>query len=209
MSKGAILVAIVDADSAYVSLLKPVLEQAPAIGRVSAGISPEEVVADLSASNPDVVLIDTAIQDRDAAAVIRDLKTRWPTAAVVALTSSDAQESIAASLQAGASGYLLKSSSVASISDAVEEAAAGGCPLSPLVGRKIAAWFHGRSANDSPAARLTPREREIVTFISRGATNRDVAISLGLSEATVRAHLRRMYEKLNVHSRAEVRGRRR
>jgi DNA-binding NarL/FixJ family response regulator len=201
-------VIVIDPDAAYSALLKTILPNAAGMGKVSLYSNLKAAVDVSGGTFPGVVLADIK-GCSDPSSFVKGVKTGFPEAAILIVSQCNDEDSIAACLQAGASGYLLKKAPLASICDAVEEAHAGGCPLCPQVARKVARWFHAHRTAPQAPPNLSRREEEILTMVANGAKNREIAAKLGLSEATVRAHLQRTYKKLNVTSRVQaVAGRR-
>ena len=112
------------------------------------------------------------------------------------------EERIFAAVKAGASGYLLKDASAGRIVGAVLEVAHGGAPVSPLVAKKLLGYVRGDDAGEDLG--LTNRERDVLDLIVEGLIEDAIADRLSISPHTVRSHIKNLYEKLQVHSRAEV-----
>lgn len=145
---------------------------------------------------PDLVLMDLNLGDGiGGIETTRTLRQRHPSVQVLAVTTFDAEADIVGALEAGATGYVLKDSPTQALIDAVGEAAAGRSILSPEVQQRL---VH-RMTN--PATALSPREAEILEALATGATNREVAKALFISESTVKTHLVHLYGKLGVDSR--------
>mgnify|MGYP000851929162 CR=1 FL=1 len=145
---------------------------------------------------PDLVLMDLNLGDGiGGIETTRTLRERHPGVQVLAVTTFDAEADIVGALEAGATGYVLKDSPTAALIDAVSEAAAGRSILSPEVQQRL---VH-RMTN--PHSALSPREAEILEALATGATNREVAKRLFISESTVKTHLVHLYEKLGVDNR--------
>ncbi|MGQ4402624.1 response regulator [Streptomyces hayashii] len=161
----------------------------------------EEAVRLAVALTPDVVLMDLRFAGRDDGAVdgvaaVRMLAAEAPRVPVVMLTSYSGRADVVRALEAGARGYVLKAGPPEDLFRAVRSAAVGGMGIAPevivdLVGQVV-----------SPAPELTVREREVVRLVADGHSNRAIADSLYLSEATIKTHLVRIYRKLGVDNRA-------
>lgn len=145
---------------------------------------------------PDLVLMDLNLgEGLDGIQTTRRLRTQHPGVQVLAVTTFDAEADIVGALEAGATGYVLKDSPTEALIAAVQEAAAGRSVLSPEVQQRLVARM------TSPGTALSPREAEILEALASGATNREVARRLFISESTVKTHLVHLYEKLGVDSR--------
>lgn len=145
---------------------------------------------------PDLVLMDLNLGDGiGGIETTRRLRTQHPDVQVLAVTTFDAEADVVGALEAGASGYVLKDAPTEALLDAVREAAAGRSVLSPEVQQLLVR----RMAE--PRTALSPRETEILEVLATGATNREAAKRLFVSESTVKTHLVHLYEKLGVESR--------
>ncbi|MBO0775935.1 MAG: response regulator transcription factor [Actinobacteria bacterium] len=150
---------------------------------------------------PDVVLMDLLMPGMDGIEATRRIKARWPVIEVVAVTSFLEEAKVRAALAAGAAGYLLKDAQAGEVAAALRAAAAGECHLDPAVGKLIAASLRG----PRPAAStLTAREREVLALIADGATNRQIARRLGVTERTARTHVSNILGKLQLTSRTQA-----
>ena len=150
---------------------------------------------------PDVVLMDLLMPGMDGIEATRQLKARWPDVEVVAVTSFLEEAKVRAALEAGAAGYLLKDAQAHQVAAAIRAAAAGQCHLDPAVAKLLAATLRApRPAADS----LTARERDVLTLIAGGATNRQIARRLGVTERTARTHVSNILGKLGLTSRTQA-----
>jgi DNA-binding NarL/FixJ family response regulator len=166
--------------------------------------SAEEALEEIPALHPDVVLVDINLPGMNGVELVERLKARLPDLQILMLTLYERSDLIFNALRAGANGYLLKSTSSAELIRAVEQVHAGGAPMTMSVARKVIACFHHQDRLLSPVEELTPREREILEQLARGSYYREIGESLGISMATVRAHLHSVYKKLHVKSRAQA-----
>ena len=157
---------------------------------------------------PQVVLMDIEMPGTDGIGTTAAVRAAWPGLEVLMLTVFEAEDKIFAAIQAGASGYLLKDAGAEAIVRAVQDVAAGGAPTSPLVARKLLGYVreHERPADPraEPAVRLTPREAEVLERLVEDTPEVAIAEALGISPHTVRSHVKNLYAKLEVHSRAQA-----
>lgn len=163
----------------------------------------EPAIAALAAEKPDVVLIDVGLPGMTGIEGIPQIKAKAPEAQVVVLTVFEDHDKIFNALCAGASGYLLKGSPVAQIGDAIREVMRGGAPMSPPVARRVLGMF----TKLVPARGnygLTEREKGILELMTEGKTMKEIAEVAGVSYHTVDSHLRNIYAKLHVNSRASA-----
>ncbi|MEM9998074.1 MAG: response regulator transcription factor [Bacteroidota bacterium] len=154
------------------------------------------------AALPEVVLMDIELPGIDGITATTRLKSAHPAIEVLMLTVFEDEERIFAAVKAGASGYLLKDASAGRIVGAVLEVAHGGAPVSPLVAKKLLSYVRGDDAGEDLG--LTNRERDVLDLIVEGLIEDAIADRLSISPHTVRSHIKNLYEKLQVHSRAEV-----
>jgi DNA-binding NarL/FixJ family response regulator len=134
------------------------------------------------------------------------LKAIMPSLLVIMVTIYRDNDKIFDALKAGACGYLLKRSSPEDLRRAILDVKSGGAPMSAEIARRVVEAFHkpADGANADPDLGLSKRENEILQLLSKGMANKEIADHLGLSVETVRVHLKRIYDKLHVHSRTEA-----
>jgi DNA-binding NarL/FixJ family response regulator len=156
-----------------------------------------EAVAYAQSLDPDVVLMDLRMPGMDGVAAIRKLATLAIRAKVLVLTTYDTDSDVLPAIEAGATGYLLKDTPRAELLRAVRAAARGEAVLSPTVATKLLGQVRAPAKDD-----LSKRELEVLALIAKGATNREAAARLFISEATVKTHLLHLYAKLGVSDRA-------
>jgi DNA-binding NarL/FixJ family response regulator len=159
----------------------------------------EQAVAAARMLHPDVVLCDLRLgEGMDGVATTAALRALEPAPAVIILTTYDRDADILRAIEAGAAGYLLKDVSPETIMRALAQAAAGELVLAPELAERVA---EGRRR---PQVRLTDREHEVLGMLGAGASNREIARALFVTEATVKTHLVNLFGKLQVESRAKA-----
>ena len=166
--------------------------------------SGEEALKRLPEEKVDVVLMDIQLPRMSGIACTARLKPLMPETQILILTVSADSDTVFRALEAGADGYLLKRCSPAELQTAVLDVLKGGVPMTSEIARRVIASFRRNPAKRDENTRLTPREEEILTLLSKGFVSKEIAVKLGVSYETVRDHLRHIYEKLHVHSRGEA-----
>jgi DNA-binding NarL/FixJ family response regulator len=150
---------------------------------------------------PDVVLMDMVMPVMDGVGATRHIKSRWPVVEVVAMTSFIEEATVRDALEAGAAGYLLKDADADEVARAIRAATAGQMHLDPTVARLLADSVR---APKRPGETLTPREREVLALVAEGASNRQIARTLIVSERTARTHVSAILAKLGLVSRTQA-----
>jgi DNA-binding NarL/FixJ family response regulator len=164
----------------------------------------EEALAELPAHAPDVLLADINLPGMSGIDLVRALKAERPQLHVLMLTVYEDAELIFSALKSGASGYLLKRAAPQELVSAIEQVQAGGSPMSPTIARKVVGFFHQAEHQASAIESLSQREKQVLELLSKGHLYKEIADELGLSMDTVRTYLRRIYDKMHVHSRTEA-----
>ncbi len=156
---------------------------------------------------PDVVLLDMRMPDMDGVEVLRQLRALCPAIPVAMLTTSREEADVIESLQNGAQGYLLKEMEPEELVEALEQIADGGTVVAKELTAILARAVQGDMSSASPKGgldELTPREREILCHLAEGQSNKVIARNLGISDGTVKLHVKAILRKLGVHSRVEA-----
>lgn len=199
----SVRVALVEDDSSIRNALEIVLNGAPGFECVGAFASAEDALARLAGVSPQVVLMDIQLPRMSGVDCVRALKERHPEIQILMLTVFEDDELVFESLAAGATGYLLKRTPPGEILEAIAEVNRGGSPMSSYIARKVVQSFRpSRQAGEKLP--LSERERQILQQLAKGYRYKEIADALDISLDTVRTHLRRIYEKLHVHSRTEA-----
>ncbi len=162
-----------------------------------------EAVRRAGALAPDVILMDLRMPEMDGVTAISTLAAAGSPARVLVLTTYDTDSDVLSAIEAGATGYLLKDAPPAELFRAVRSAASGEAVLSPSVATRVVGQMRVGGSVSSPVGEpISPRELEVLELVARGASNRDAATRLFISEATVKTHLMHVYSKLGVNDRA-------
>lgn len=157
------------------------------------------------ALRPDVILLDLHMPGAGGVETLQTLRRSSPDSAILMLTVSEQAQDLAQALRAGACGYLVKSIDVDYLLRAIVRAAAGEVVVAEAMTDKLVAHVHGEDALPmAEIARLTLREREILGWLARGASNKLIARKLGLAESTVKIHVQNVLKKLKLSSRVQA-----
>jgi len=150
---------------------------------------------------PHVVLIDISMPGMNGIDATRLIHADYPDVSIIILSVHDEDQYVHAALDAGASGYLLKTVEASELREFVVGVARGESALSPSIARKVLTLLSGTPAE---ASRLSERERQVLELAARGAANKTIAKELSMSTRTVEAHMRNIFDKLGVSSRTEA-----
>jgi DNA-binding NarL/FixJ family response regulator len=153
---------------------------------------------------PEIVLMDIQLPDISGIECTAQLKQLLPSVQIIMVTVYEDTERIFKALRAGACGYLLKRCIPEELLGAIREVRQGGAPMSREIARKVIASFQEPVAAAAEVEGLSPREREILELLAGGFPNKEIADRVGLTDGTVRWHLRHVYHKLHVRSRTEA-----
>jgi DNA-binding NarL/FixJ family response regulator len=152
----------------------------------------------------DIILLDINLPDLTGIEAIPFFKKKFPGQRIIMLTIQDDEESIISAIRAGADGYILKKTSPQKILEAIHQVYEGGAALTPMVAKHVLSMFKPHETATESVTILTPREKEILNLITEGMTTVLIAETLFISAQTVRNHIKNIYEKLQVHSRAQA-----
>jgi DNA-binding NarL/FixJ family response regulator len=204
MKSMSIRVSLVEDDARLRGSLARLIELSEGFHCVSQHSSGEEALAELPAARPDVVLMDINLPRMNGVECVRQLKPLLAATQVVMLTVYENTELIFQALAAGASGYLLKQTPPAELLAAVRDVFNGGSPMTSHIARKVVASFQQSSPAAHEFESLTPREKEVLDYLTKGFLYKEIAEAMGISFDTVHTHVRRVYEKLQVRTRTEA-----
>lgn len=164
----------------------------------------EEAIRQLPALKPDVVLMDIHLPGKSGIDCVARLKPQMKITQFIMCTLLEDSDHIFMALKAGAGGYLSKSTSPVKILEAIRDAYHGGSPMSSQIARKVVAYFQQETAQKAELDKLSPREQQILNYLSKGYRYKEIAGLLFISIETVRKHIHNIYEKLQVSSRTDA-----
>ncbi len=201
-----VTIALIEDEAAVRSSVKAYLKKQPEFDCGIVADSVESFLEQLKNDpTPDVVLMDIKLPGLSGISGISYLKEKFPTMEFIVFTSYGDWELVFDSLRAGAAGYLLKGSDLAEIKNAVELVYSGGAPMSPEIAKKVIKYFSSDKTTKTGET-LTIKERQVVDGLVEGLSYKMIAGKLGISIDTVRFHIKHVYRKLHVNSKAEVIG---
>ena len=205
MPADRVKVLIADDDDLMRAGLRGVLAGDEAIEVVAEAVDGRDAVYRARLHNPDVVLMDVRMPDLDGIAATEELLAAMPEIRVVILTTFEQDDYIFGALRAGASGFLLKRTRPEDLIAAIHTIAAGDSLLSPSVtSRVIERMARQPARDDARLAELTPRELEVLELLAQGLSNAEIAAALVIEESTVKTHVKRVLDKLDLRDRVQA-----
>lgn len=198
-------VSIVEDDASIRQILMGWVNRAPAFTCLSIHDSAESALAKLPTEKPAIVLVDINLPGQTGIECVRRLKPIMKDTQFVMLTVYEDTAHIFNALKAGASGYMLKRTPRDELIAALQLVTEGGSPMTSYIARKVVQSFYQFAPEATPQTEgLSPREREVLELLARGYFYKEITEALTISISTVNTHVRRIYEKLHVHSRAQA-----
>ncbi len=206
-----IAVAIVDDDAAVRHAIGRTITNAPGFRLVKEFGDPGAALSGMEqGERPDVVIMDINMPGLSGDEVVRRLKPRMPGVQFVMLTVYEDADNIFKALSAGATGYLLKRSAARELLTSLRDVCEGGSPMTSQIARKVVQSFArgARKPDREPESAdphfLSRREHEVLDFLTRGFLYKEIADAMGVGVTTINTYVRRIYEKLHVHSRSQA-----
>lgn len=213
-ARSTIRVALVEDDVHFQNAFMAAIETARDMTLLGAASTRAQGLRMLDETQADVLLVDLGLPDGSGIDVVRAAHLRWPECDIMVCTVFGDEAHVMESLEAGASGYLLKDSTPDRLLSEIRSLHAGGSPISPLIARQILTRFRpaghaaagaaGRTDARNPVAALSAREQEVLEFITKGFSSNEIAALMSVSHHTVLTYVRRIYAKLEVKSRTEA-----
>jgi DNA-binding NarL/FixJ family response regulator len=198
-----VTVSIVEDDPSLCKGLARLIGQTQDIHCLGCYSTAEEALRGIPQTPVEVVLMDINLPGMDGIDCVRKLKALKPALRIVMVTIYENPEQIFKALTAGAIGYVLKHRPSAELLNAIRDAHNGGSPMSSQIARKVVQFFQN-SGPLNEAEDLSGREQEVLALLAKGYLIKEIADQLGLGFDTVRTYIRRIYEKMHVHSRAQA-----
>jgi len=198
--KQNIKVTIIENDKFFADSLQLILSRQDGMDVVNTYYSAEDAIVEIQYVKPDIILLDIDLgkYKKNGLEAIKDLLALSSKSQIMILTIFDEYEKVFEALQNGALGYILKSDTSEKIVEAIMDLASGGAPMSPTIARKVTQSFYTIKHASQP---LSERETEIITFISKGYSEKEVASKLFLSPFTIKKHISNIYKTLQVNTR--------
>jgi DNA-binding NarL/FixJ family response regulator len=197
-------VSIIEDDASIRKILTGWLGHGQEFHCLSTHDSAESAMARLPALKPAIVLVDINLPGQTGIECVRRLKPLMPATQFVMLTVYQDTANLFDALKAGASGYLLKRTPYEELIASLRLVQEGGAPMTGCVARKVVQSFHQDEPEPGQTNGLSPREQEVLKLLSRGYLYKEISEALNISMATVNTHVRRIYDKLHVHTRAQA-----
>jgi DNA-binding NarL/FixJ family response regulator len=213
MSTEPISIIIVEDEPEFRRRFAQIIENEPTMRLAGVAANKREAQAVIDRENFDVMLIDLGLPDGTGIDLIRNVSQRKPDVDIMVVTVFGDEQHVVSSIEAGATGYILKDSTPADVISCIRLLRAGGSPVSPVVARSVLRAIRSRmgSGTATPTRTANPennplsaRETEILQLLAKGMSFNEIGEILGISPHTVTAHIKKIYRKLAVHSRGEA-----
>jgi len=213
MSDQPISIIIVEDEPEFRRRFVQIIENEPSMKLVGVGANKREAQAIIDRESFDVMLIDLGLPDGSGIDLIRETARAHPQTDIMVISVFGDEGHVLASIEAGATGYILKDSLPEEFVGLIRQLRAGGSPISPVIARQLLKRFRpaapepaasGASPPAAAEAGLSPRETEVLSLIAKGFNFAEIARLLTVSPHTITAHVKKIYQKLAVHSRGEA-----
>lgn len=214
MSDAPISIIIVEDEPEFRRRFAQIIESEPSMRLAGVAANRREAQVIIDKEDFDVMLIDLGLPDGNGIELIKQVSQKKPECDIMVVTVFGDEQHVVSSIEAGATGYILKDSTPADVISCIRLLRAGGSPVSPVVARSVLRAIRNRMGTSaaSPAARtstpennpLSARETEILQLLAKGMSFNEIGEILGISPHTVTAHIKKIYRKLAVHSRGEA-----
>ncbi|MCU0397624.1 MAG: response regulator transcription factor [Cyclobacteriaceae bacterium] len=197
--------AVYEDDPRYRELLRTILSSSDKITPVFLTDNCQQVIGDTRKHQPDVIIMDINLPGKSGIEGVEEVKRSFPQTKVIMLTVFEDEDKIFAAIKAGADGYLLKKDSPQKVLDSIQDVFEGKSSMNGIIARKVLEYFHKKPTIKNPEEySLTKREHEILELLMDGLTYKEIADRCSISVQTLNSHIKSIYHKLGVHSRAEA-----
>jgi len=205
VNRETIRVAIVEDQIRYRDLLRLILTGSDNIELLFEKDHCRNIMDDVVKQLPDVLIMDIDLPGKSGIEAVRELKEVFPDLKILMLTVFEDDEKIFGAIKAGANGYLLKKDPPQKILDAIQELYEGKSSMNGLIAKKVLEYFQQKPAvSVEEEYHITKREKEILSFLMEGLSYKEIAVKCFISPETMNSHIKNIYQKLNVHSRAQL-----
>ena len=204
MTGHPVRVLLADDEPLFRGTVRELLDATPGLTVVAEAATGRDAIALAAAHRPDVVLMDVRMPGLDGIAATQQITTAAGAPQVLVLTTFDLDDHVYRALRAGASGFVLKDISPSRLLDAIRTIAAGEALLAPSVTRRLIAASLHRSPVRRTLDGVTPRERDVLTLITRGLSNAEIEAALHVSRGTLKTHIGNLLTKLRARDRAQL-----
>jgi DNA-binding NarL/FixJ family response regulator len=212
---GSIAVAVVEDDLSFLASLMAAVAASDDLRLHGTAASCAQADALLAGAPAHVLVVDLGLPDGSGLSVIHAAQTRWPGCQIMVSTVFGDEAHVISSLEAGATGYLLKDSAPQRLVEDIRVVHGGGSPISPLIARRLLTYFRrdktarpaslpGTAGSAAEAAQLSPRELQVLELITKGFSYEEIAGLMSVTRNTVLSFVRRIYAKLDVRSQIEA-----
>lgn len=203
-TKPVVKVALVEDKPGVRDSWTKLINSLPGFSCIEACASGEEALRSIPPLHPDIVLMDIFLPRMSGIDCTTQLKLLLPKTQILILTGVEDDELVFLALEAGADGYLLKRTTPEDLRSAMLEVMRGGAPMTSEIARYVVQSFRKSGASPKPSVHLSTREEEVLILLTKGYANKEIAHQLSISVETVSSHLKHIYEKMHVRSRAEA-----
>lgn len=199
-----IRVAVYDDNKARRESLQAFIAMSPELEEAGVYENCAGIQQHIQESKPDIILMDIEMPEVNGLEGVKQVKQQYPEIKIIMQTAFDDDDKVFAALQAGAEGYILKAASITQIAQSIDEVIKGGAAMTPSIALKVMRYFGQQPSVVISEYNLSPKENEVLKLLARGLSYKMIADELGISYFTVNNHVKKIYEKLQVHSLGEA-----